>query len=49
MLELRDRRHWENVLMTYPVPVLAELYLYIALDSRFLYLGKRDAGGVLFV
>lgn len=49
MLELRDRRHWENVLMTYPIPSLAELFLYVALDERFLYLGKRDSGGVLLV
>lgn len=49
MLELRDRRHWENVVMTYPIPSVAELFLYVALDEWFLYLGKRDNGGVLFV
>jgi hypothetical protein len=45
---VRDRRHWENVLLTYPAPP-PELFLYLALDAPFLYLGHRDAAGLLVV
>lgn len=46
LIEVRDRKHWENVVFTYQL-ANSENFQYMALEDHFLYVAQKDGGNLV--